>query len=151
MVWRCSYRYRQLPDTDNYPQIQTLPNMGAADRGRHLAQLQRRLEDRTWPQVLEGATTTRGRSSVPVSEWVSEYRIVSYRSRLTSVPDVWQSLAVRMLTFRMCLHFLFLSCKLCSCINLIICCVCSNVVMLEISEHFIFLSCLLEMSSLLER
>ena len=40
----------------------------AADRGRHWAQRQRRLEDRTWPQVLEGATT-RGRSSVPLTDY----------------------------------------------------------------------------------
>ena len=40
------------------------------DRGRHRAQRQRRLEDRIWPQVLEGATT-RGRSSVPLTDWLT--------------------------------------------------------------------------------
>jgi len=42
--------------------------VGVADRGRHWAQRQRRLEDRTWPQVFEGATT-RGRSSIPLTGW----------------------------------------------------------------------------------
>ena len=47
-----------------------VPNVGAADRGRHWAQRQRRLKDRTWPQVLEGATT-RGRSSIPLTDWLT--------------------------------------------------------------------------------
>ena len=51
------------------PARTTLPNVGAADRRRHWAQRQRRLEDRTWPQALEGATT-RGRSSVPLTDWL---------------------------------------------------------------------------------
>ena len=54
------------PDWVEAPAKTTLPNVGAADRGQHWAQRQRRLEDRTWPQVLEGATTS-GRSSVPLT------------------------------------------------------------------------------------
>ena len=50
-------------------------------------QRQRRLEDRTWPQVLEGATT-RGRSSVPLTDWhriiwswcTGRWRVGCYRS-----------------------------------------------------------------------
>ena len=49
------------------PAKTTLPNVGAADQRWHWAQRQRRLEDRTWPQVLEGATN-RGRSSVPLTD-----------------------------------------------------------------------------------
>jgi len=55
------------------PARATLPNVGAADRGRHWAQRQRRLKDRTWPQVWGGGATTRGRSSVLLTDWLTDY------------------------------------------------------------------------------
>ena len=60
------------------PARTTLPNVDAADRGPHWAQRQRRLEDRTWPQVLEGAT--RGRSSVPLTDWLTDILVISMRA-----------------------------------------------------------------------
>ena len=63
------------------PSWTTLPNVGAADQGRrHWAQRQRRLEDRSWPQVLEGATM----DPWPVkrsSEWVSEWVVMLLAER----------------------------------------------------------------------
>jgi len=69
----CGYSCRWLTGHQagvEAPARMTLLNVGAADRGRHWAQRQRRLEDRTWQQVLEGAMT-RGWSSVPLTDWLT--------------------------------------------------------------------------------